>query len=141
MAHLASASGGIAAFLTSDLTREGILEALRSRRVYATNGPRIVMATRLGGRPMGADVGLDEVGMGPSGAGSAELTVWIVAPGPLDRVDVIRSGQIHESVACDGERDCRFATTIEDLEAGEYLYVRAVQADGGAAWSSPYYLR
>jgi hypothetical protein len=141
LAHLTSASGGLAAFLTSDLTREGILEALRSRRVYATNGPRIVMATRLGGRLMGADVGLDEVGMGPSGAGSAELTVWIVAPGPLDRVDVIRSGQIHESVACDGERDCRFAMTFEDLEAGEYLYVRAVQADGGAAWSSPYYLR
>jgi hypothetical protein len=26
---------------------------------------------------------------------------------------------------------------VEALRAGEYLYVRAVQRDGGAAWSSP----
>jgi hypothetical protein len=26
---------------------------------------------------------------------------------------------------------------VEKLVAGEYLYVRAVQEDGGTAWSSP----
>jgi hypothetical protein len=29
---------------------------------------------------------------------------------------------------------------IEDLVSGEYLYVRAVQVDTGAAWSSPIYI-
>ena len=31
--------------------------------------------------------------------------------------------------------------TLEGLRAGEYVYLRAVQADGGAAWSSPYFIR
>ncbi|HVH16662.1 MAG TPA: DUF3604 domain-containing protein, partial [Myxococcota bacterium] len=33
--------GGLAAILADDLTREGVLAALRARRVYATNGPRM----------------------------------------------------------------------------------------------------
>jgi hypothetical protein len=29
---------------------------------------------------------------------------------------------------------------LRDLRAGEYVYVRVVQADGGAAWSSPFFV-
>ena len=66
----------------------------------------------------------------------------MAASGPLDRIDVIRSGQIHSSVPCDGHR--RNAASDEHVEnllnQGEYVYARAVQVDGGAAWSSPNYL-
>ena len=34
----------------------------------------------------------------------------------------------------------RLEETVRDLEPGEYLYVRAVQEDGGAAWSSPFFV-
>ncbi len=140
LAHMASPSGGLAAFLTSDLTREGILEALRTRRVYATNGPRIVLDTRLEGRAMGEEVELSELELESPRVVSGSLEVFAVAPGALDRVDVIRSGQIELSVSCDARRECGFSERLEDLEPGEYVYVRAVQIDGGAAWSSPYYL-
>ncbi len=70
-----------------------------------------------------------------------DLEVRVVAPSSLDRVDIIRSGSIVESVACDGERDCRLQRKLTDLAAGEYVYVRAVQVDGGAAWSSPFFFR
>ena len=49
LTHLASPQmGGLAAILAEDLTRESILEAMRARRVYATNGPRIVLRVTLG---------------------------------------------------------------------------------------------
>jgi hypothetical protein len=141
LAHLASPSGGLAAFLTSDLTREGVLEALRSRRVYATNGPRIVMDTRLAGHVMGADVELAEQRSDSTVVEAVELEVRVVAPGPLDRIDVIRSGQVHLTVACDGLTECSFVGPVENLLTGEYVYARAVQVDGGAAWSSPNFLQ
>ena len=37
--------------------------------------------------------------------------------------------------------DVEAAFQPEDLVAGEYLYVRVVQQDGGAAWSSPFFVR
>ena len=32
-----------------------------------------------------------------------------------------------------------FTEELRDLRPGETVYVRAVQADGGAAWSSPFF--
>ena len=39
-----------------------------------------------------------------------------------------------------GERDVRFEEPVEGLEAGERVYLRALQRDGGAAWSSPFFV-
>ena len=39
-----------------------------------------------------------------------------------------------------GSRALRVREPLADLESGEYVYVRAVQADGGAAWSSPFFV-
>jgi hypothetical protein len=44
-----------------------------------------------------------------------------------------------DSALIDGEFEATLHRTIENLVSGEYLYVRAVQRDGGAAWSSPIY--
>ena len=50
LSQIASGTGGLAAILSEDLTREGVLEALRARRTYATNGPRILLHASLGPR-------------------------------------------------------------------------------------------
>jgi hypothetical protein len=65
----------------------------------------------------------------------------VVADSPLERVDIVRGGRVVEQVACDGLVDFRLDRSLEPLRAGEYLYVRAVQKDGGAAWSSPFFAR
>ena len=136
LAHLGSPSGGLVAFLTGELTRAAILEALRARRVYATNGPRIVLGTRLAGQVMGSELAVDDLA-----SGAATLELWVEGTEALDRVDVIRSGGIHATLACEAKRNCSFEVPLEGLRPGEYVYLRAVQADGGAAWSSPYFLR
>ena len=90
---------------------------------------------------MGEELDLSNLEGESVGSKSGNLQIVVVAPGTLDRVDVIRSGQVHFSVPCDGRRECSFTRRLENLETGEYVYARAVQTDGGAAWSSPYYLR
>ena len=66
-----------------------------------------------------------------------ELTAHIVGSAPLKRVVVVRDNQVvysQEPVAV--TYDLRFRET--SLTAGEHFYyVRAEQADGNVAWSSP----
>jgi hypothetical protein len=112
-----------------------VLAALRARRVYATNGPRILLRTALGSHPMGSII------QAPAGGSASEaLFVSVISPQPLERVDLIRSGQVADSIALAGERDVALERRVEGLRPGEYIYVRAVQRDGGAAWSSPIYI-
>jgi hypothetical protein len=131
LAHLGAPSGGLVAILADELTREGVLAALRARRVYATNGPRIVLHATLDGAPMGAAV---------AAGGPRALEVEVVGADVLERIDLVRSGSIVRTLAGTGSRELRLIEPIEGLEVGEYLYVRAVQADGGAAWSSPFFV-
>lgn len=135
LAGLASPSAGLAAILSEELSREGVYEALRARRVYATNGPRILLHTRLDDRPMGSLLTAPR-------AEEAEhyLVVLVLAPAPIDRVELIRSGAIDTTLEVgDGRIFVRHEWRTTPLQPGHYLYVRALLEDGGAAWSSPYF--
>jgi hypothetical protein len=135
LSQLAAPTGGMAAILSESRTRAGVLAALRKRRAYATNGPRILLRTVLGGYGMGMDVPV-----AAGGSLSEELFVQVIAVAPLERIDLIRSGEIVESFEAEGRLEVGIERPVEELRAGEYLYVRAIQEDGGAAWSSPFFL-
>jgi hypothetical protein len=133
-AHLAGPTGGVAAILSEGLTRDAVLEALRARRVYATSGPRILLRMSLGSTRMGEILSTRTEG------DAHELTARIVSPAPVERLDVIRSGAVVASVAGEGSRDLGAVQPLTDLEAGEYVYIRVLQEDGGLAWSSPVFI-
>ena len=137
LAHLSSRTGGLAALIADELTREGVLAALRARRVYATNGPRILLRAALAGQPMGATLQLEA---GVEALERASLTTIVVGAAPIERVDVIRSGEVVESAVGSGRLDASLDLELNALRAGEYVYVRVVQEDGGAAWSSPIFI-
>ncbi|TDJ68287.1 MAG: DUF3604 domain-containing protein [Planctomycetota bacterium] len=128
-------TGGVAAILTSDCTRSGVLAALRARRVYATSGPRILLFVDLAGSGMGATVAAADL------PASAPLNVRVVGTGPIERLDLIRSGEVLERVSADGAMELATSWALEGLTDGEYLYVRVVQRDGALAWSSPVFVR
>lgn len=135
LAHLITETGGLAAIITDTPTRESVLEAMRARRVYATNGPRILLRTALDNHPMGALIPK------PAPGGYAgELFVQVIAETPLERIDLIRSGEVIDSMPIDGLLEITLRREIKGLVSGEYLYVRVVQVDSGAAWSSPIYI-
>jgi hypothetical protein len=145
LGHLASPSGGLAAILSEELTREGLYDALRARRVYATNGPRIILRAVLGGYPMGAEIPVRDPPQGPiTAVPPGMLVTQAIAPGALDRIDVVRGAEAVAAIDCGRERECSAAFELselggEPLAAGDFLYLRAVQSDGGAAWSSPFF--
>lgn len=138
LGHLASPSGGLAAILSEEATRDGVYEALRQRRVYATNGPRILLRASFAGFPMGSEVPLGRRGPIPD-LPADTLLVQALAPGELEAIEVIRGPDVVLQVACEGERRCTFVHPFPDLRSGDFLYIRAVQRDGGAAWSSPFF--
>ena len=141
LGHLASPTGGLAAILADRLDRDAIYQALRQRRVYATSGPRILLRVALGGYRMGSDVPVAELGEGEGDDLAARLlVVRAIAPDSLRQIDVIRSGEVVDAVACEGELECSFGASFQELTVGEYLYVRVVQENGGLAWSSPFYI-
>jgi len=135
LAQLASAArtSGVAAIFAEERTRESVLEALRARRTYATNGPRIYLRATLDGvHEMGARV--------DAGANAAHvLAIRVAAQAPLAHVDVIRNGEIAMRLDGEGALEWSREGEIPRLEAGETLYVRAIQQNDGAAWSSPFF--
>ena len=67
------------------------------------------------------------------------LTVQVAAEGPLAAVELIRNGKIVAGFDGEGEREWSSTVKISPFAAGDYLYVRVVQTNGGAAWSSPFF--
>lgn len=143
LSHIASPSGGLVALLTGDKQRDAVYDVLKARRSYATNGPRILLYSRLIGNlaggldgattsyPVGADVP----------AGNYQLALRAFGTGTFERVDLIRSGQVVETRPAGGVSELEMALPIEGLAAGEYVYLRLVQQDGGLAWTSPFFAR
>ena len=126
-------NGGLVALLCEELTRAGVREALTQRRVYATNGPRILLRFAVGGRPMGSVVSCGEL------ARPAELFFWTAGTGPIERIDVVRNGSVVERLDAQGRDLLSGTTALADLRPGEFVYLRVLQRDDGQAWSSPIY--
>jgi hypothetical protein len=127
-------TGGLAGILCEEATRACVEEALRARRVYATNGPRIVLEVTLDGLPMGSILAPP-----PPGAPPARLAVRALADGAFARLEVRRGSEIVHVVAGAGRDRVQFVHELAGLRAGEWVYVRALEDRGGAAWSSPFF--
>lgn len=125
LSHLAGGGCGLTALPGADPTPAGVAAALRTRRTYATNGPRTVLRFDVDGTPMG----------GHRPAGDATATVRVIAPAPIAAVELWSRHGLVGSRPGDGE--ILHATFPLSLPPGDLVYVRVIQADGGLAWTSP----
>ncbi len=126
LAHLVGRGhGGLAALVDAEPTRAGVAEALRARRVYATNGVRSFVRFEANGQPMGSVLP----------AGAAELVLRAVATADIVTVELVGRDGVVERVA--GAGDAMHQVWSVPGTAGEHYYVRIVQADGGLVWTSP----
>ena len=56
-----------------------------------------------------------------------------------ERVEMIRNGEVAALPLGPEQREWSGRLSVPRLQAGEYLYLRVVQVDSGAAWSSPFF--
>lgn len=129
LTHLASTSGGLAAVFAAENSRQAILEALRARRTYATDGPRMLLRVTLDGAEMGSAV---EPGS------ESKLHAFTVGTEPITQIAIIADGEIVAEHVPEAGTLTAWDTNI-DTRAFDYLYVRVRQAGFGTALSSPFY--
>jgi hypothetical protein len=159
--HLQPGEGGLTAVLAESLDRAPLFEAVRRRRIYATTGDKIVLEFTANGAPMGEEI---------TASGEVELKVRVEGTAPIDRVEIVKdlvdtfaavrieqnpSGPDGAFILYDpatpegGERleladmsRLRFTMRDRGPSGREHAYyVRATQANGQQAWSSPIWVR
>jgi hypothetical protein len=120
--------------LAEEFSRKGLIEALKKRHSYAATD-NIVLDVRMGAAMMG-----DEVR-----TGKPSLDVIVIGTGPLDRVDVLRDGEVvHTHRPEKDSEEARFHWDDAAPKKGDkaiYYYVRVIQKNGQMAWASPIWVR
>lgn len=118
----------LAGLWTRALTRDGLLEAFRARRVYATTGIHAALAWTCNQRVMGQD-----------DAGTpARFRLTVASFAAPARVEVLRSGALWRTVDGRGEREWEWSAP--EAAAGEFWYCRVHWSDGELAWTSPIWI-
>ncbi len=119
--------GGLVAFLAKELTRESIWDAFWNRRVYAATTDRIYIDFQIDGHVMGEEFETatkPEIQYTVHGCDD-ELDVVLIKDNAELRRTTSTTGSVTESL------------TDETFDASSYYYVRAEQANGERARSSP----
>ena len=84
-------TGGLAAVMVEELSREAIFEALRQRRCYGTTGARILVSASANGRPIGADVE-------PAAGQGLAIEGFVDGTAPIQRIDLLHDWELLESL-------------------------------------------
>ena len=152
----APGDGGLTAVLADEPTVESLFRALRNRLCYATSGDRIFLDFRVNGFPTGSVLEVNPYSIDK--LFPLEIAASAVCFGPAARLELVCNGEvIHTSQARSGAAKNRMQLrrSIQKLETpggrvnaldqqlvnhSRYYYVRAVQSDGGLAWSSPVWI-
>ena len=140
---------GLMSVQATEPTREAIWAALWNRRTVATTGARMLLSYELNGHCMGSELDLR---LHPDLARERRLHVEFHGTAPADRIDIIRNNEVVKSFAGGGP-DCEVSWEDDAPLLGLLLppaafsktpfcfyYVRAIQADGEAAWASPIWI-
>jgi hypothetical protein len=124
-----------ACVLAEEFSRKGLMDGLRKRHSYAATD-NIVLDVRMGTLGlMGDEVRTDKPG----------LDVVVLGTGPLDRVEVLRDGEVLHTARPEKESaELRFHWDDPKPRKGakaSYYYVRVIQKDGQMAWASPIWVK
>ena len=138
-------AGALTGIYAEQLTSEAILEALRSRRFYATNGSRIVVDSRANDALMGREVDLVDR--------RVRITLFAVGTKPIVEATLVRDGRALKTFPGSGARELRAVYEDEQLAEGTHWYYWRVAQEGESAqypgnvtcarghlaWSSPHW--
>jgi hypothetical protein len=143
-------SPGLTAILAKEHTRASLFEALQARSCYATTGERIILNFNIVSAPMGSEL---DTKVRPGLKFNRYITGFCVGTGPLTEVAIVRNGKVWKKLPINPAQPDRVDIEIDDLDDLDslilspqnkppfiYYYLRATQADGHMAWSSPIWI-
>jgi hypothetical protein len=140
-------SGGLTGIYAKSLTSADVLQALRQRRCYATNGSRIFVDARASDAMMGQTVSAPD--------GRVTLSIHAIGTRPLVEASLFRNGESIASFDAANERELSVSHIDEDVPVGTHWYHWRVAQErrapdlpgnlmaacGHLAWSSPMWVR
>jgi len=121
-------SGGLTGLWVTELSREGVREALKNRRVFATTGQRSLIQFESRGLPMGSVL--------PPTSGPRTLRLRVLSSRPIRELQVIRNGEVWRKFT-KIEQASWLQLEDEKPSTARYYYLKIVFSDGALAWSSP----
>lgn len=135
-------SGALTGIYAKELTETAILDALRERRCFATNGSRIFVDSRVNGAFMGRESRVKN--------GRADLQLKAIGTRDILQAELIHNGKTKTQFEC-GTREIDIETYVDNLEAGEHWFYWKITQEGGGqplpgnvevafgatAWSTP----
>lgn len=114
------------------LTEEGLFDAIRARRLYATEDKNLEISYTLDDHMMGSQLGTDDVGE------NVDIDVTVYDPDYNDAISkvevVVNSGRVAhtwDSIPASGELSCTIPA------AYSYYFIRVTQMDGNLAVTAP----
>lgn len=123
---------GLTAIVADTLTREALFTALKARRCYATTGARILMDFTCNGFPLGSVLERDKNYL-------FQFHLSVKGAAQIAKVEVVKNN------ATLYRWNPRETDTLDigfsDVDSNRaFYYVRVTQANGHAAWTSPFYV-
>lgn len=114
------------------LTEDGLFDAIRERRLYATEDKNLEISYTLDGHMMGSQLGTEDVGE------NVDIAVTVYDPDYNDAISkvevVVNSGRVAytwDSIPASGELSCTISA------AYSYYFIRVTQMDGNLAVTAP----
>jgi hypothetical protein len=115
---------------TTDVSRKGILDAIRKRHTYGATD-NIILDVAMGSHFMGDEFSLSR---------HEPIRVKVRGTRAIARVEIIKDSKVIYA-AQPGKRDVDFQfTDTGDVAGRHYYYVRLQQDDQMTAWSSPFFV-
>jgi uncharacterized protein DUF3604 len=137
LVHLNSPCGGVAAIVARDDTRDAVYDALKARLCWATTGPRILLWFRLGATRMGGEAAAAEAAR----PDAPPYSGFAIGESAIARIEIVKNGAVVASADGGGKSEAKLDWHDAKPAAGDYVYLRVIQIDGHAAWSSPIFTR
>lgn len=126
---------GLACVWVREVSRKGILEALRERRCFATTGDKILLDFRINGAWAGELI---------RASSAPRMTFDVKAVQAISQIDILRNSKVVYSYQPKGDSTSESSEWIDDQfnhDTGAfYYYARVIQRNNPIAWSSPIWL-
>jgi len=138
-------SPGLTAIISTEHSRQALLEALYNRSCYATTGKRIILGFNLASFGIGSET---STALKHGLLINRHLSGFAAGTAPLQKVEIIRNGVVIASFTPSGYSLDFMYDDMDPLEKiaidakdkkppFAYYYLRVTQVDGHMAWSSP----